>query len=432
MAKISRFILEYTDKISAADIPVSGGLPPKRVIHRFLRLFKKITDPRIEKMTVYPIEEIVLTAFLAIMSSASTWEEIEAFGKCRQRWLKKFMPLRSGIPSHDTFRRVFSLINTEELQTLTVNLLLENLHAIKKSMGITAEDDYRHICIDGKEQRGTGRKYDSGDKTRNLQTLHVYDDSNSVCLYSEAIEEKTNEIPAAQGIIKKMDLRKCIVTFDALHMQKTTVENIAAQKGDYVGGLKGNQQGLMEEAAAYFNEQDLLDHYKAKGRYYSTTEKAHSQIEKREYYLCKAMKRKATKDWKGLNYFICFIKTVTPLDSGKEIKTETRYYASSIGDIRLCADAIRGHWAVENKLHWHLDFSFNEDDNTTMDKAAFHNFSLLNKMALTLTKLAQPVMGNKSIKTIRKAMGWNYEETITTVFSCFDEKIIADTFFDER
>lgn len=279
------------------------------------------------------------------------------------------------------------------------------------------DDGIRQICVDGKEQRGTGRKYNGDDKVKNLQTLHIYDASNSICLYSEAISEKTNEIPVAQCILEKMDLQGCIVTFDALHMQKKTVEVITNSKGDYVGGLKGNQSGLLEEAAAYFNEQDLLDHYRSKGQYYSTIEKAHGQIEKREYYLCYAMKRKLTKDWKKLKCFICFIKEIAPIKSGKS-KKEIRYYASSTDDTKLCADAIRGHWDVENTLHWHLDFSFGEDANTTMDKSAFNNYSLMKKIALTLLKLAKPVMENRSIKTIRKMLGWNYEDTLAEVFSC--------------
>lgn len=105
-----------------------------------------------------------------------------------------------------------------------------------------------------------------------------------------------------------MDLRNCIVTFDALHMQKKTVAIIADSKGNYLGGLKGNQSYLLEEAATYFNEQELLDHYKSKGQYFSTMEKAHGQIEKREYYLYYAMKRKVTKEWEKLKCYICFIK----------------------------------------------------------------------------------------------------------------------------
>lgn len=376
-------------------------------------------------MIDYPLEEIILIAFLAVLGNASNWAEMERFGRHKERWLKKFITLKNGTPSHDTFRRVFSLIDTKQLQDVTIAFLLKNLHEIKRALNIK-DDGYRQICVDGKEQRGTGRKYQCEDKVRNLQTLHVYDASNALCLYSQAISEKTNEIPVAQDILKEMNLKDCIVSFDALHMQKDTVAIIRDQKGHYIGGLKGNQSNLHEEAADYFKEEELLSFYRQKGDYYETIEKAHGQIEKRTYYLVKAMKRKATKAWKGLKSFICYVKEVQDLN-GKGKKTEIRYYATSLEDIELCAQAIRGHWAVENSLHWHLDYSLNEDNNATMDKTAFHNYSLINKMVLSLCKLAKPIIGSPSIRILRKELGWGYEECVAAILSSFDAATLKST-----
>lgn len=423
MAKINHFIATYSDAIADLDIPVDSTVPPKAVIRRFLRILKDVDDLRVPAMIDYPLEEVVLIAFLAVLGNASTWTEMEMFGKTNQRWLKKFLKLKNGIPSHDTFRRVFSLIDTEQLQKATVNFLQQNITAIKKSLGI-AEDGYTMICVDGKEQNGTGRNYGYDGKIPNLQTLHVYDASNEICLYSNAIDSKTNEIPVAQDILKTMNLKDCIVTFDALHTQKKTVEAIIKQKGDYVGGLKGNQSSLQEEAALYFDE-ECKQYYKEKGDYYESSEKAHNKIETRKYYLLKAFQSSEVKKWKGLKSFICFEKTVKDIKTGKE-KTETRYYISSLTDVELCAEAIRGHWSVENKLHWQLDYSFYEDDNTTIDKKAFNNYSLLNKMALSLCKLAKPIIGSPSIRTTRKCFGWNYLESIALLLKSFDEKTLRD------
>lgn len=419
MAKINRFLASYTDTLVTAHIPVGEGLPPKTVIRRFLRLFQKIDDSRIPAMIDYPLEEILLIAFLAVLGNCSTWADIERFGLRKQRWLRKFLRLKNGIPSHDTFRRVFALIDTEQLQAATVAFLLENLYAIKKALNIK-EDGYRQICVDGKEQRGTGRKYASSEKVRNLQTLHVYDASNEICLFSKAIEEKTNEIPVAQELLKSMDLKGCVVTFDALHTQRDTVGIIRDRKGDYVGGLKENQPGLFEEAQAYFNEKELLEFYKDKGDFYETREKAHGRIEHRSFYLVRPTKRKLIKEWKGLKSFICYIKVTKNPEDGEK-KEEIRYYIASIDDIELCAQAIRGHWSIENGLHWHLDYSFREDENTTMDQTAFHNYSLINKMVLALCKLAKPILGSPSIRTLRKEFGWEYEETLSMLLSSFDE-----------
>lgn len=423
MAKINSFIATYTDTLQELDIPVGEGLPPKTVIRRFLRIFQKIDDTRIQAMTDYPLEEILLIAFLAVLGNASTWADMERFGKAKQRWLRKFLLLKSGIPSHDTFRRVFSLIDTRQLQKATVTFLMDNLYAIKKALGIK-DDGFRQICVDGKEQKGTGRNYDSDSKVRNLQTLHIYDASNELCLYSEAISEKTNEIPVAQKALESMDLKGCIVTFDALHTQKDTIAIIRERKGEYVGGLKGNQSGLLEEAVSYFDEKELLDYYKEKGDFYETMEKAHGKLERRTYYLVRPTKRKIIKEWSGLKAFICCIKVVK--DKHGNAKEEIRYYLSSMDDVELCAQAIRGHWSVENKLHWHLDYSLNEDDNTTMDKTAFNNYSLINKMVLSLCKLAKPVTGSPSIRTLRKEFGWGFEESLSLLLSSFDEEQIRN------
>ncbi|MDL2302107.1 ISAs1 family transposase [Lachnospiraceae bacterium OttesenSCG-928-D06] len=194
----------------------------------------------------------------------------------------------------------------------------------------------------------------------------------------------------AQNALSMMNLKGCIVSFDALHMQKETVAIIHGQKGEYIGGLKGNQRSLAEEAAAYFEEKELLSFYRENGNFYETVEKAHSQIEKRTFYLVKAMKRKETSGFKGIKSFVCYCKETEHVKTGVK-KQEIRYYATSLTDVVLCAEAIRWHWSVENPLHWHLDRSFDEDENTTMDKTAFTNYSLLNKMALALCRIAKPI-----------------------------------------
>lgn len=432
MAKINSFIASYSELISDLDISFENTEtnPPKAVIRRFVHVFKDISDTRVQAMIDYPLIEIILVAFLAVLGGASTWLQIESFGRVKKRWLKKFIPLKNGIPSHDTFRRVFSLMDTSELQKATVEFLIRNINAIKKVLP-DPKDTYRHLCIDGKEQRGTGRKYDTDEKIRNLQTLHIYDSTNEICIYSEAINEKTNEIPVAQEALMRMDIKGCVITFDAMHMQKTTVEIIRDKKAEYVGGLKGNQAGLLEEAIPYFGEDDLLAYYKDKGDYYETSEKAHGQIETRKYYLVRPTKRKLIKEWFGLKAFVCCIKTIEKVNTGKTT-TEIRYYAASTDDVELCAEAIRGHWSVENKLHWQLDYSMYEDDNTTMDKKAFNNLSLMNKMALTLYKLMKPMIKVSSIRGLRQIFGWEYDASLSLLVTLFDENLIAEALLSAK
>lgn len=424
MAKINRFIAQYRECVLSTGLPDSEIVPTKRVIRRFVHIFKQVGDSRAAGMIDYPLEEILLIAFLAVLGNASTWTEMEHFGKVKKNWLKKFIRLENGIPSHDTFRRVFGLIDHKQLQNATIEFLMANIRAIKKSLGIK-QDGLRHICIDGKEQRGTGRKYAyDEEKVRNLQTLHVFDATNEICLYSQAIDTKTNEIPVAQDILKGMDLKGCVVTFDALHTQKDTIHIITEKKGDYVGGLKGNQPNLQSEAETLFTDAEKKK-IKEGNNYYELSEKAHNQVEIRRFYL-----KKPRRDsflfigWSKLKSIVCYEKYTYDVISGKE-QTENRYYISSLSDIETIAEAIRGHWSIENKLHWHLDYSMYEDMNTTMDKTAFHNYSQINKMVLSLYKLAQPLMGNISIRLIRKDFGWGFEENLTKLLSCFDAETIC-------
>jgi predicted transposase YbfD/YdcC len=424
MAKLCRPILEYKEIIKSTGITPDDYSPPKKTIQRFLHLFKEISDQRVEGMIDYPLSEVILIAFLAILANSSTWFEIECFGRKKEKWLKKFLKLENGIPSHDTFRRVFALINPLQMEIATVNFLMENLDSIKKSLKLKTAGP-RLICVDGKEENGTGRKYGTDEEIRNLQTLHVFDASSEICLFSRIIDKKTNEIPVAQEVLKTLQLKDCIVSFDALHTQKDTIEIIAGQKGDYVGALKGNQGNLSDDAEALFTA-EIKVKIKSEGKdYYESSEKSHGQVEVRRFYMHKAKQRfNGKQSWKNLRNFICYEKYTCNIVTGKET-IEIRYYITSLRDVELCAESIRGHWSVENKLHWHLDYSFGEDDNTTMDQNAFNNFSILNKMALSLYKLAQPLM-KYSIRTIRKGFGWGIEDSVSQILNAFDEDAIKN------
>lgn len=418
MAKINHTILEYQETISSVGLPL-GTQPPKAVLRRFVRLFRSVGDSRLDGMVEYPLVEILLIAFLAVLANASTWTDIAHFAESKKRWLKKFIPLKNGVPSHDTFRRVFSLMDPLSLQHATVTFLMENMAALRRCLSLPT-DGYRLICVDGKEEKGTGRKYGTAEVVRNLQTLHVYDATHSICLFSQPIGCKTNEIPVAQDILKGMDLHGCIVTFDAMHTQVDTISIISGQKGEYVGGLKGNQAGLLEAVSPRFTELKKEQIAKKGVDYYETLEKSHNQIEIRRFYLLPAKCGKET--WAGLKSFICFEKYTCNIVTGEE-NTEQRFYITSLNDVTLAAQAIRGHWAVENNLHWHLDYSFSEDDQSTMDKTAFQNLSLINKLVLSLCKLAQPVMKG-SIRSIRLRFSWELEDNLSLLLNAFDDETI--------
>ena len=407
------------------DIDFNNCTPPKRTMKRFVHLLKKIDDVRIQGMIDYPLEEIIVIVFLAVLGNASSWREIAAFGIAKEKWLRKFLKLEHGIPSHDTFERVFSLISSRELEAITIAFVSENIDKIRKAMK-TGKGQKKLICIDGKEAKGTGRKYGTKEEIRNLQTLHVYDASYGICLYSEIINKKTNEIPVAQRILETMELKDAICTFDAMNTQKKTIGIIIKQNGNYVGALKGNHEIFESEVVDLFTEK-VKNSIREKGKNYTMTlEKSHNKVEKRRFYLTTNVKWfNDLKEWKNLKSFICYEKTSFDIVTEKET-IEVRYYISSLIDVELCADAIRGHWSVENCLHWHLDVNFYEDDNSTMNKNAFNNLSIINKMVLSLMKLAQPILGNNSIRLLRKQFGWGTEDNLSKVLNAFDDQTLLE------
>lgn len=433
MAKINRTVVAIKNAMKENNLcPQKGKRTTKAATKSLLILFSTIEDVRMQGKIDYPLEYILLIAFLAILGSANTWAEIEDFGKSKKRWLQKFVNVKKyGIPSHDTFRRVFGLIATSELQDIIVDLLIENLKKMRNCFHVDAPDDgYRLLCIDGKEENGTGRKYcaSQGKKVRNTQTLHIYDATNQVCIASEPIEKKTNEIPTAQRILKTMELSKTLCTFDALHMQRETLKIIREKHGHYVGGLKGNQQGLLEEAMSCFSDEVCQRLKKSKKKekpvYIKSVCRAHGQTETREYFLVASPENKERDEkWNSIQSYVLCIKTVEPDNPAEEIKIESRYYTSDLDDLAVISEAILLHWSVE-EFHWQLDYSFREDDNSTMDVTAYENFSLIVKMCLHLIQLMKTRSPNTSVKRFRKRFAWNYEDTLEELLSFFDDDAI--------
>ena len=420
-SKIPTVIMKIREAIKDIHHDVREGKMPKTVLKRIIVCMEDVKDVRRNDID-YPLPYILLMAFLAVLSGANSWVDMEIFTESYKKKFNGIMPQYKeiGVPSHDTFRRVFGLINPDDLQRATTLFVVEELNRIRKVLGIK-ENGIRHLALDGKEQRGTGRKYGTDQKVANLQTLHCYDVTNGICLYSKPIEEKSNEIPAAQKLLELMQLKNCVVTFDAMNTQKDTIGVIIEGGGHYIGGLKGNHQLFHEEIELFFSDEVLADIRKKNKFFCEYKEKSHNSIEKRSYYMTTDIKWFADLDkWAGLKAFICYEIETEDLISGKKTK-ERRYYITSLTDILLCADTIRSHWSIENQLHWHLDVTFSEDDNTTMDKNAFNNLSILNKMVLSLLKVIQPAH-KIGLRILRRKFGYDLIAQLTQLLSILDEK----------
>jgi len=427
MASISHPVIEFADIIKANGLECSGALTPSNtVVKRFIRMAKKVPDVRMKGMIEYPLAEILLIAFFAVLSGAETWTQMERFGRIREQWLRTFLKYRNGTPSHDTFRRVFSLISPNVLQQLTVDFLMDNLNKIKASLGIK-DTGVRLVNIDGKQARGTGRSRGKDGAFPNIQTLNVYDASNGICIAMKDIDKKSNEIPAAQAALELLDVKGAVVTCDAMNTQKETMAAIAGKGkgGDYVAALKKNHHLFYEEVDAYFSEEKKAAIRKAGECFVTNLDKAHSQVERRNFYLTDDVKWfEGKKDWAKLRAFICYEKTIADTSTG-EVTKERRFFISSVKDAQLCSEAIRGHWAVENILHWHLDASFGDDSDMTIDRNAYLNLSLFRRMALALCKLAQPFM-KCSIKNIRWGIGLEYKSQLGLILGTLDETYLEN------
>jgi len=420
---IQKIIAQFKEIASGSNIKLDIENTPVKPVKRLLRLFNEIEDTRSEPRVTYPLGELLLIAFIAILSSADSFVLIETFCNRKIELLRKFTPLSNGVPSHDTFRRVFTLLDPECLQNATVDYLLDNIKLMRRAFGID-EEGLRHLCVDGKTARGSGRLAGTPDEIPDLHTLHVYDSTNGICLVSKPVGEGTNEIPVAQQVLKCLDLKNVIVTFDAMHTQRETVQIIVRQKGHYLGSLKGNQPDLLEEVASYFSAARLRRIKDSKSNFLTYTEKARNCVETRTFWFTKNVDWLVQLDeWHGIKSIVRYEKKSENIKSGKQTKEE-HYYVSSLTNIHDCADAIREHWSIENNLHWHLDATLREDDCLISDRKAFQNFSLMQKLVLSLLKLAAPVY-KVSVKSARHLAAWGTED-ILRVLCAFDEDALKD------
>jgi len=362
-----------------------------------------------------------MAAFIAIMAGAVTFVDIAEYCNVNKVWLSEYFGVKHGIPSHDTFRRVFSIIDPGYLQNATVAFLMENIKTIKKAFGIK-QSGPRHYCVDGKTACGTGRLKGSSRETKQIHTLHVYDRTDGICIISKEVGDKTNEIPVAQAILKLLDLNGSIVSFDALNTQRETIATVIEQKGEYMAALKGNQPELYKEAMSYFTPTRIKRLESTGANFFESKEKAHNRIEVRKYYLTKNVSWLVqVKDWEKFKALVYYNIHTEDVNTGKTTN-EVYVYMTSLTDVVLCADVIRGHWSIENQLHWHLDVNYLEDDTEIIDRNAFQNRSLMNKMALSLTKLIAPLL-KKSVRTTKKVIGWN-KDSILDAFCVLDEDIL--------
>ncbi len=409
-----------------------NGISPETVMENdaLIREIKKhadaVQDYRHSSYIHHLLGDIIMIVFFAVLGNANEWGEIESFGKSKEKWLRRYLELPFGVPTDDTYRVVFSNISTDHFFQVTVGILLRTVDGI---IGLTGEPGRLHeksvVCVDGKVSCGSGRK-DTGDgKVKALQTLNVYSDDYGMCLAQRYISEKTNEIPAAQEVLRLMDPKGTIVTADAMNCQKGTAETIIDAKGDYVLALKGNQTLFYEEVKLFFTKEYREALKEKEGCYKKTVEAEHGGIATREYYITEDTGwYSERKKWKGLRSFGLVHKKLKRRDGSQE--DEWRCYICSIGeDAEEFERAARRHWGVENRLHWQMDFTFRDDKNTSMARNGAKNLQTMKKIVLSILGLVKNSY-KLSMKRIRYELSLDYEKGAERMLSMLDVDSIRE------
>lgn len=406
----------------------------KMFMQEYLEQAEQLTDTRQQAKVWYSLKDVVGIVFFAVLAGNDEWTDIADFARDEKETLKKYLELPKGIPSHDTIQRVFFILRPDELQGMLVNILIQLITAAGKGLNeYLYRNDALGCCIrdviaaDGKETRNTAKRNSTvTEDSRNLNEFNVMSTEWGICLSSTRIEEKSNEIPEMQKVIKQIDCRGCIVTADAMNTQKATARAIVKDAhGDYCLALKENHKTAYEEMKEYFSCDDFLKMVMGQdGRYLKETEHTSDLIITREYFITNDIQWfEDRKEWEKLTSIGYERKTITQKRTA-DVKVEGRYYLCSIPPIaELFATAVRRHWHIENGLHWTLDVVFREDKLRSKEKNGVHNLGLIRRFVMFIIKLLK-VYYQRSMKRIRNKIGRNLEGEIPVILATL--KVLYD------
>ena len=358
--------------------------------------FTDLEDPRSPINRQHPLVSVVVIALMAVLAGAGGPTAIARWAKTKHEFLLRVLDLPTGIPGKDVFRRVLMLLNPAAFQAGFCNWLAALRAKATDASGI----DQPILAVDGK----TARR--SHDRTNGLGALHsvsVWASDFGLSLGQVACDEKSNEITAIPELLRLVDIKGAIITIDAMGTQKAIAEQIIEQKADYVLALKGNQETTHQAVIDYIDRQLENDFASVAMRRLVTTETGHGREEVRSYFQMPVPADLAEAGrWKGLRTIGLVVRT--RIQDGQET-TELRYYLSSLPlGVKRFAQAVRGHWGIENSCHWSLDFTFREDESRIREKNLRENFAWLNRFLLSLLK-QHP--GRDSIVMRRRACGWD-------------------------
>ena len=361
--------------------------------------FSELSDPRLEHKKYHKLLDIVVIAICAVVCGANHWTNVETFGRSKFNWLQSFLELPAGIPSHDTFRRVFMLLDPEEFRKCFLSWV----------KAVSQVTNGEVIAIDGKQLRRSHNKK-LGEKA--IHMVSAWATQNELVLGQVKVDDKSNEITAIPKLLKMLEISGCIITIDAMGCQKDIAQQIINQKGDYVLSLKKNHKTLFLQVENLFT--NLISN-KIQFDYHQTKEKSHGRLEIRQCWTVQLTDLSEplykSNEWKNLKTIV-MIKSKRVLN-GKE-ENKTRYFISSLScGAKKHLGAVRSHWKIENSLHWVLDIGFREDESRLRTGHGPQNFAMLRHFALNLLK--QETSSSEGMESRRLEAGWNEDYLVKVI-----------------
>lgn len=353
--------------------------------------FETIDDPRAAYRIQHQLVDMVMIAICAIICGADSWIEIEQYGLSKQAWLSTFLELPNGIPSHDTFERLFARLNPEQLQA-SFSSWLQAVHTILEQAG---------IAIDGKVLRGSSQP---GEPASMICMVSAWATSARLVLGQKKVDEKSNEITAIPQLLSVLALEGAIVTIDAIGCQRAIAQQIVEQGGDYVLPVKGNQGNLHKDVMDWFERAEEQHFRGEQYDLYETQEEKHGRQDVRRYWVLSDVDGiPALKQWAELTAIGCIESQRTV---GVKTTVEKRYFLLSLElSAERFAEVVRGHWGIENRLHWVLDVAFREDESKVAMGYAAENLAVLRHLALNLLSQEKSIKAGTRAKRMRA--GWD-------------------------
>ena len=361
--------------------------------------FSVIKDHRQAGKIEHNLVDILVLCVCAVICGAEGWSDIEEFGHSRKDWLQEKGLFKNGIPVDDTIARVVSVLNPKQLQACFIGWMQEAVASTKGDV----------VAIDGKTIR---RSFDKRRRQAAIHMVSAFACANGMVLGQEKTDEKSNEITAIPALLQLLDIKGAIVTIDAMGCQKKIARQIVEQGGDYALAVKENQKQLYDEITDFFHGCEENNFKQVDYDYYEEIDKGHGRVEIRRYWVTEELVCIGERGkWTGLR---CIGMAENETHKNGKVTIDRRYYIISFGpDAKRFGGVVRGHWGIENRLHWVLDMSFREDESRVRRENAAENFSVFRHVAVNLLRQDKSCKRGIKGKRLKAALDVRYAEKVS-------------------